>query len=179
APLTDRHRAQHEEFAEFVRREVAPHAAQWDRDQSIPPEVIAKMARCGYFGCTLPPEHGGQGWGAVVFGLLNAAFGRGSSALTNVLTVQAMVAMALVKWGSAAQKREWLPRLAAGEVIGGFALTEPDGGSALDTMATRFSRGAAGGRLTLNGSKKWISCAQFAGVFLVFGKLDDQPVACL
>src|SRR4051794_13326264 len=117
APLTDWHRNKHEEFVEFVRREVAPHAGDWDRDQAIPPEVIGKMGRQGYFGCTLPPQHGGQGWGALTFGLLNDAFGRGCPALTNVLTVQAMVAMALLKWGSAAQQREWLPRLAAGETI--------------------------------------------------------------
>src|SRR5262249_24999085 len=90
-----------------------------------------------------------------------------------------MVAMTLLKWSSAAQKREWLPRLAVGEVIGAFALTEPDAGSALNALATRFTRDRVGDSLTLTGRKKWISCAQFAGVFLVFGKLDDHPVACL
>ena len=121
--LTDWHKGKHEEFKTFVVLNVAPFAEQWDRDQRIPDSVIAKLAQCGYLGCSLPPEYGGQGWDVVTFGLLNEAFGRGSSALTGVLTVQAMVSMALLKWGTVQQKRTWLPPLAKGELIGAFALT--------------------------------------------------------
>jgi alkylation response protein AidB-like acyl-CoA dehydrogenase len=109
--------------------------------------------------------------------MLNEAFGRGSAALTGVLTVQAMVSMALLKWGTADQKRTWLPRLARGEIIGAFALTEPGGGSDLQSMVTRFTESSDG--LILNGSKKWISCGQFAAVFLVFGSLGERSVACI
>ncbi len=111
-----------EEFNAFVTRNVAPFAEQWDRDQQVPAGVISQMAQAGYLGCSLPPEYGGQGWDIVTFGLLNEAFGRASSALTGVLTVQAMVSMALLKWGTTEQKRRWLPPLAKGEMLGAFAL---------------------------------------------------------
>ena len=144
------------------RLNVEPFAEQWDRDQRIPDSVISKLAQSGYLGCSLPPDYGGQGWDIVTFGLLNEALGRGSSALTGVLTVQAMVSMALLKWGTTEQKRKWLPPLARGEMIGAFALTEPGAGSAIESLTTEFTRDPTGDRLILNGHKKWISCAQFA-----------------
>ena len=120
------------------------------------------LAKSGYLGCSLPPHYGGQGWDIVTFGLLNEAFGRGSSSLTGVLTVQAMVSMALLKWGTEEQKGRWLPPLAKGEMIGAFALTEPGAGSAIQSLATEFIR-AEGDHFILNGHKKWITCAQIAG----------------
>ena len=177
ALLTEWQRGKQKEFSSFVARNVAPFAESWDREQRIPGHVIAQMARAGYLGCSLPREHGGQGWDLVTFGLLHEAFGRGSSALTGVLTVQSMVWAALSKWGTAEQKRTWLGPLAKGKIIGAFALTEPAVGSAMQTLGARLDRNAGG--LVLNGTKKWISCAQFASVFLVFAKFDQQPVACL
>ena len=171
------HKGKHEEFKAFVARSVAPFAEQWDRDQRIPDGVIKQMAQGGYLGGSLPPEFGGQGWDIVTFGLLNEAFGRGSPALTGVLTVQAMVSMVLLKWGSLEQRRRWLPPLAKGETIAAFALTEPGAGSAMQSLMTNFTRSAQG--FVLNGTKKWISCAQSAAVFLVFGTLEGRSVACL
>jgi glutaryl-CoA dehydrogenase (non-decarboxylating) len=175
--MTDGHRGKHEEFKAFVRLNVEPFAEQWDRDQRIPDAVISKVAQCGYLGSSLPSEYGGQGGDIVTFGLLNEAFGRGSPALTGVLTVQTMVAMALLKWGTAEQKRTWLPPLAKGEMIAAFALTEPGAGSALQSLVTEFTQNSGG--LILNGTKRWISCAQFAAVFLVFGTLGGRSVACV
>src|SRR5713226_9442049 len=113
--LTDAQKAKHKEFKDFVALNVEPAAGQWDREQRLPDSVISTLARCGYFGCCLPPDYGGQGWDVVTFGLLNEAVGKGSSALTGVLTVQAMVSMALLKWGTEEQKHRWLPRLATGQ----------------------------------------------------------------
>jgi alkylation response protein AidB-like acyl-CoA dehydrogenase len=177
ATSPDPRAARHDEFNAFVARHVATCAEQWDRDQRIPDSVLGMMAHCGYLGCSLPRDVGGQGWDVVTFGMLNEAFGRGSAALTGVLTVQAMVSMALLKWGTADQKRAWLPRLASGEIIGAFALTEPGGGSDLQSLVTRFTETSDG--LILNGSKKWISCGQFAAMFLVFGTLGNRSVACV
>jgi alkylation response protein AidB-like acyl-CoA dehydrogenase len=177
--VTDTPTARHEEFKAFVGLNVEPFAAQWDRDQRIPSSVISTLARCGYLGCCVPEVYGGPGWDVGTFGLLNEALGRGSSALTGVLTVQSMVAMTLLKWGTDAQKRRWLPPLARGEIIAAFALTEPAAGSALDSLTTEFVQHPAGDVLTLNGRKKWISCGQFAGVFLVFGMMGPRSVACL
>lgn len=175
----DLSRPDYAEFKSFVALNVEPFAETWDREQAIPRAVIDKMAKAGYLGCTLPVEYGGQGRDVVTFGLLNEAFGRAFAALTGVLTVQAMVSMALAKWGTAEQRRRWLPALAKGEKIAAFAITEPGAGSALKSLATQFTQKAEGQPLVLNGSKKWISCAQFADLFLVFGMLGQRSVACL
>ena len=74
--LTDQQKAKHTEFKNFVTLNVEPFAEQWDRDQRIPDSVISKLAQCGYLGCSLPPDYGGQGWDIVTFGLLNEAFGQ-------------------------------------------------------------------------------------------------------
>jgi alkylation response protein AidB-like acyl-CoA dehydrogenase len=177
--LTDAQKSRHEEFKAFVKLNVEPFAEQWDREQRIPEAAISRLAQCGYLGSSLPRDFGGQGWDVVTFGLLNEAFGRGMSALTGVLTVQAMVCAALLKWGTPEQKRKWLPPLAKGEMIGAFALTEPGAGSALQSLVTEFTQKSESQPLVLNGSKKWISCAQFASVFLVFGKLGERAVACV
>jgi alkylation response protein AidB-like acyl-CoA dehydrogenase len=175
--LTDQQEVRHKAFKAFVTLNVEPFAERWDRDQRISDAVISLLAKSGYLGCSLPPHYDGQGWDIVTFGLLNEALGRGSPALTGVLTVQAMVSMALLKWGTKEQKETWLPPLAKGERIGAFALTEPGAGSDIQSLATGFI--PEGDHFILNGHKKWISCAQIADLFLVFGKLDQRPAACL
>ncbi len=176
-PLNDAQAQRFAEFEAFAAQHVAPQAAAWDRAQAIPRAALAALGAAGYFGVTLSREHGGQGWDAVTFGLLNESLGRFDSAFTDYVTVQAMVAMTLAKWGTTDQKREWLPALARGEKLGAFALTEPGGGSDLTAMNTQFIRTSDG--LTLRGEKKWISGGQLADIFLVFGKLGDLPLACL
>lgn len=178
-PLTAEQQKRRGEFEAFAAARVAPFAGEWDRAQEIPRTVISELARAGYFGATLPVELGGQGWDVVTFGLLNEALGRHDSALTGFVTVQSMVSMSLLKWGTPAQRGEWLPAIARGEKIGAFALTEPGAGSDLQALSTVFTLGAGPGELMLNGGKKWISCGQQADVFLVFGKLNDQPIAAL
>jgi alkylation response protein AidB-like acyl-CoA dehydrogenase len=175
---TEEQKARHGNFKAFVKENVEPFAEEWDREQKIPESVISMLARLGYLGCNVSPQYGGQGWDTVTFGLLNEALGRGSSSLTGVLTVQAMVSKALLKWGSVEQIQKWIPLLAKGEIIGAFALTEPGAGSDTDSLVTEFTQ-SRGDFLVLNGAKKWISCAQFASLFLVFGKLGERSLACL
>lgn len=176
--LTETQQAHQREFRGFVARHVAPFAADWDRAEKIPEASVKLIADAGYLGSTLPVKFGGQGWDTVTFGLLNEAFGRASAALTDLLTVQAMVSMTLLKWGSDEQKSRWLPPLARGEIIGAFALTEPGGGSDLQSLQTRFTE-CGGGAYRLSGQKTWISYAQSAGLFLVIGYAGSQPLACL
>src|SRR5438034_4238215 len=116
--LTGAQKGRHEEFKSFVRLDVEPFAEQWDREQRLPESVIDKLAKRGYLGCSLPREYAGQGWDTVTFDLLNEALGRGSSALSDVVTVQDMVSMALVDWGKSEQKRNWLLPLAKVVMIG-------------------------------------------------------------
>ena len=176
--LTEEQKDKYRNFKTFVNESVEPFAEQWDREQKIPESAILQLAKSGYLGCSLPTQYGGQGWDTVTFGLLNEALGRGSSSLTGVLTVQTMVSRALLKWGSVEQIQKWIPLLAKGEIIGAFALTEPGAGSDLDALVTEFTQ-SDDGSLVLNGAKKWITAAQLASLFLVFGKLGDRSLACL
>ena len=177
--LTDEQSALQAEFRAFAAANVEPFAGAWDRAQQIPESAIAQLGRAGYLGAIIPAEYGGQGWDMVTFGLLNEALGRSDSAFTGILTVQSMVSAALVKWGTPGQRERWLGPLAKGKIIGSFALTEPGGGSDLQAMTTEFRSNDQHGGLILSGEKKWITCGQVAGVFLVFGKLDQRPLACL
>lgn len=176
--LTDAQQARQREFREFVASHIAPFAADWDRAEKIPDATISRIAGAGFLGSTLPENFGGRGWDTVTFGLLNEAFGRASAALTDLLTVQAMVSMTLLKWGSDTQKSRWLPPLARGEIIGAFAMTEPGGGSDLQSLKTRFTE-SGGGAYRLDGQKTWISYGQTAGVFLVIGHAGPLPLACI
>ncbi len=175
--LNDKQRERYAEFTAFVSKHVEPHARDWDRNQRVPAAAISSIAAAGYLGCTLPEKFGGMACDCVTFGLLNEAFGRGMSSLTDLLTVQAMVSMTLLRWGTDQQKERWLRSLAKGEVIGAFALTEPGAGSDLTNLKTEFTQ--RDGVLTVNGVKRWISFGQNADVFLVFGKLENAPLACL
>ncbi len=175
--LTEQQEARRAEVRAFVAQYVEPAAADWERAQSVPREMVKLLGERGYLGTNLPREHGGQGWDVVSFGLLNEALGRVSSSLTSYVTVQSMVSMALLKWGSAEQKSTWLPRLASGQIIGSFAMTEPGTGSDLNAFKSEYTR--RGQSLILNGCKRWITCGQVSEIFLIFGKLEGQSVACL
>jgi alkylation response protein AidB-like acyl-CoA dehydrogenase len=177
--FTSQQAARYKDFKTFVTARVEGLAAEWDRDQKLPASVVSELAEAGYLGCNLPPDYGGLGWDTVTFGLLSEALGRGSSSVAVIVTVQTMVTMALLKWGTAEQKAKWLPILTKGKMLGAFALTEPGAGSATESLTTEFSQVPGSDHLVLNGTKTWISCAQMAGVFLVFGKLQQQPLACL
>ena len=176
--LTAEQAARYQEFKAFANDHIEPFAAEWDRDQQLSDGMIAALAERGYLGCILPQECGGKGWDTVTHGLLVEALGRASSSAALFLTVQTMVTTTLLKWGTADQKSKWLRPLATGKMLGAFAITEPGAGSATGSLTTDFTPGS-GDQLILNGTKKWISCAQTAGVFLVFGKLQQQPLACL
>ncbi len=178
-PYSPEQTARYEEFNDFVTREVAPVAAICDRQQTAPLDLLPVLARHGYFGSNLPTKHGGLGWDTVTFGLLCEALGRCSSSVAVYVTVQTMVSIGLMKWGTAEQKDRWLPQLASGKLLAAFALTEPGAGSAIESITTTFTQCRGTDDLLLNGSKRWISCAQTAGLFLVFGKCGEQPVACL
>ena len=177
--LTDAQAGRYAEFQAFAAESVAPFAAAWDRAEQIPAAAVQQLAATGYLGALVPEEYGGPGWDVVTFGLLNEALGRADSAYTGMITVQAMIAMALLKWGSPLQRDRWLRPLARGEIMGAIALTEAAGGSDLSSLALEFRRSADGSQFILSGEKRWVTSSQMAGIFLVFGKADGQSVAGL
>lgn len=167
----------YEQFIHFSRQKVVHQAAIWEREEAIPREMVEECAAAGYLGATIPQRYGGMGWGAVTYGLLNEAIGGASISLTGLLNVHTMVAQTLLKWGTEEQKQRWLPVLASGQAVGAFALTEPEAGSDIQAIATRYTR--SHDDFLITGTKKWITFAAAADVFLIFGKLDDAPVAAL
>jgi alkylation response protein AidB-like acyl-CoA dehydrogenase len=164
-------------FSAFVDEEIVPYAAQFDQEECIPPEIIEKVAQKKYLGAILPEEVGGLGGDMIAFGLLNEQIGRGCSSIRSLLTVHSMVAHVILRWGNQRQKKFWLHRLAAGESIAAFALTEPNVGSdakSVETTATPHGDG-----YIVNGQKKWITCGQIANLFLLFAQCEGKPVAFL
>ncbi|MCK5369428.1 MAG: acyl-CoA dehydrogenase family protein, partial [Cyclobacteriaceae bacterium] len=175
--LTKNQKDRYEEFKEFIKSNVEPNAFKWDYNEEMPDDFLSLFGKSGYLGSNIPTKFGGKGWDFVTFGLLNEAVGRGISSLTDLLTIQAMVSMTLIKWGTDEQKSKWLEPMARGEVIGAYALTEPNVGSAVQSLETKINK--KGDKYILNGCKRWTSYGEKADLFLIFGKDEDKSIACL
>ncbi|MEV1287624.1 acyl-CoA dehydrogenase family protein [Micromonospora sp. NPDC049679] len=153
--------------AEFVDREVTPHAAEWDRREAVDPGIVRKLGELGFLGLTLPEEHGGSGGDHLAYCLVLEELGRGDSSVRGIVSVSlGLVAKSIAAYGTEAQKRDWLPRLCAGEALGCFALTEPGTGSDAASLRTRAVR--HGDDWVISGSKIFITNGTLAEVALVF-----------
>ncbi len=175
--LTPQQSSQQSAFRAFVQTEIIPYADRFDQEEMTPPELIQKIAQQGYLGALAPVESGGIGMDMITFGLLNEEFGRGCSSLRSLLTVHSMMTYAILRWGNKQQKASWLPRLAAGDVIGAFALSEPNVGSDAKSIETQAEM--RGNTYVLNGRKKWITYGQIANLYLVFAQCDGRVSAFL
>jgi len=164
-------------FREFVNNEIIPNANRHDREERLPGELIIKLARQGYSGAMLPETYGGGSMDYITYGLLNEELGRGCASARGFMMMQNMVALALLKWGTDEQKERWLRKIASGEVVAAFALTEPDIGSDAMHIETTFTD--SGPSYIINGHKKWITLGQIADLFLVFGKIRGKLSAVL
>jgi glutaryl-CoA dehydrogenase (non-decarboxylating) len=175
--LTPQQRASQESFRAFVQAEIQPNADRYDREERVPIEIIQRMAREGYLGAIIPREYGGSELDMITFGLLNEALGRGCSSLRSLLTVHSMVSYALLRWGSKEQKTYWLPRLATGETLAAFGLSEPEVGSDAKSIKTSAVTSEQG--YTLQGHKKWMTYGQIAQLFLIFARNGSGTSAFL
>lgn len=156
---------------------AGPDAADWDARGAVPPEVVKAVARAGFLAADLPASAGGAGLLQAALGELCADLGGVCSALRALVTVQSMVAAAVFRWGTADQRARWLPPLAHGDVLAGFAATEPGAGSDLSAVAASAVREA--GRMRVRGRKLWVTFGQTADVFLVLAAGEGRPVALL
>ena len=161
---------------DFADREIAPHIARWDRESRLPVEVVHQMGELGLFGLTTPEEYGGSGLGLTGLTIAVEEIGRVDQSVG--ITLGAAVGLGvgtILDYGTADQKKTWLPDLVAGRRLGAFGLTEPLAGSdtakGLRTTATR-----TGDTWVLNGAKRWIGNATFADVVVIWAKdtADDQ-----
>ncbi|MFF5054672.1 acyl-CoA dehydrogenase family protein [Micromonospora sp. NPDC000663] len=155
--------------AEFVDRELVPHAATWDRRESVDPAVVGMLGDLGFLGLTIAESDGGSGGDHLAYCLVLEELGRGDSAVRGIVSVSlGLVAKSIAAHGSAAQRAEWLPRLCAGTALGCFALTEPDSGSDAAALRTRAVRD--GDDWLLTGTKTFITNGTTADVALVFAR---------
>jgi alkylation response protein AidB-like acyl-CoA dehydrogenase len=175
--LTSQQEQDQAAFGAFVDREIAPHAGRFDREEYLPPEIVGKLAQEGYWCAELSQEYGGAGMDMLTYGLLTEEIGRGCANVRNLIGVQGMVASAVLRWGSKEQKEHWLPKMAAGEIVAAFALTEPDVGS--DAKSIETTATPSGADYVLNGRKKWISFGQNADLFLLFAQCEGKTAAFL
>jgi butyryl-CoA dehydrogenase len=159
-------------FRDFAAKEVAPNAEELDHEEKPPLDVLRKAAQQGFLGATLPEQYFGAELDYLSYCLLLETLARDSmSVAVTLATHVSLVAMSILEHGTDAQKEEWLPLMAAGEVIGAFALTEPDAGSdAVHQSGSALQTRAAldGDEAILNGTKAWVTNGEIAGLFLVF-----------
>jgi len=175
ALLSGEELALRQRIRDFTAQRIKPDIARWYEDGVFPVELAPELGELGVLGMHLE-GYGCPGRTAVEYGLAAMELEAGDSGIRTFVSVQGSLAMtAIHTWGSEEQKQEWLPRMAAGEVIGCFALTEPTAGSDPSSMATYATRDGSGdnGGWILNGAKRWIGLASVAGVMVVWAMTED------
>ncbi|RSS52677.1 acyl-CoA dehydrogenase family protein [Streptomyces sp. WAC01280] len=159
---------------DFVAREVTPHAVAWDRAEEVDRAIVKKLGAVGFLGLTIPEEYGGSGGDHLAYCLVTEELGRGDSSVRGIVSVSlGLVAKTISAWGTEEQKRAWLPRLAAGEALGCFGLTEPGTGSDAGNLTTRAVRD--GDDYVVNGTKMFITNGTWADVVVLFARTGDTP----
>ncbi|MFJ2624193.1 acyl-CoA dehydrogenase family protein [Streptomyces sp. NPDC087532] len=159
---------------DFVAREIAPHAVEWDRAENIDKSIVKKLGSVGFLGLTVPEEYGGSGGDHLAYCLVTEELGRGDSSVRGIVSVSlGLVTKTIAAWGDEEQKRHWLPRLTAGEALGCFGLTEPGTGSDAGSLTTKAVRD--GDSYVINGSKMFITNGTWADVVLLFARTGDTP----
>jgi alkylation response protein AidB-like acyl-CoA dehydrogenase len=167
--LTDAQRELKERAAEFADREVAPHAAELDREDRVPFGTLEKMAEAGFMGLCVPEEYGGAGTDFLSYCLLLEEISRADAGLGATLAVHTSAGtMPIVAYGTEEQKARWVPELARGEKIGCFALTEAEAGSDAAAIKARAERVSGG--YVVNGTKQWITNGRVAGTMILFAR---------
>ncbi|MDH4842274.1 acyl-CoA dehydrogenase [Pseudomonas sp. BN505] len=158
---------------QFAQERLRPFAADWDRDHSFPAEAIQEMAQLGFLGMLVPEEWGGAATGHVAYAMALEEIAAGDGACSTIMSVHNSVGcMPILKYGNDEQKQRFLRPLASGEMIGAFALTEPQAGSDASGLRTRARR--EGDDYVLNGAKQFITSGNYAGVVIVFAVTDPQ-----
>ena len=175
ALYTNEERLIRDSVREFVRAEILPHVGDWWQDGHFPADLPRKFGEMGMLGVTLPEEYGGAGASATAYGLLNREVEYGDSGMRSFVSVQSSLVMyPLFTYGREALKRAWLPRLASGEAIGCFGLTEPDAGSDPGAMRTRCRR--VGDEWVVNGVKRWITSGSTSHVAVVWARDEEDGI---
>ncbi|MDH5397807.1 MAG: acyl-CoA dehydrogenase family protein [Cyclobacteriaceae bacterium] len=173
--LTEEHKLVRSAMRDFVKLEITPFIEDWCQKNYFPTEIVKKFGEIGAFGPTIPTEYGGGGMDYISYGLIMQEIERGDSGMRSTASVQGSLVMyPIYMFGSEEQKKKYLPRLASGELLGCFGLTEPDHGSNPSGMTTTFKD--MGDHYLLNGAKMWISNAPKADIAIVWAKNETGRV---
>ncbi|WP_018753415.1 acyl-CoA dehydrogenase family protein [Paenibacillus sanguinis] len=160
------------EAERFAEEKIGPRAREFDEAEVLADDLIQEMATRGYLTANLPREYGGLGLDPVHYGLFQQAIGKADCATRTLITVHsALCGESLLRWGNEEQKELWLPRMAKGETLAAFALSEPNVGTDAKSVETRYRK--VGDTYVLNGNKKWISFGDKADLFVVIAGNDQ------
>src|SRR5262249_21069893 len=158
---------------DYAQEKLFPRVIAANHEGHADPAIFREMGELGLLGSTIPEEYGGAGLGYVCYGLIARELERVDSGFRSMMSVQSSLVMyAIYAYGSEAQRRKYLPKLATGEMVGCFGLTEPDYGSDPGSMVTRAEKVAGG--FSLSGAKTWITNAPVADVAVIWAKLDGR-----
>ena len=173
--LSEEHKLVRDTARAWVKRAVSPIIEDYAQRAEFPQEILHGLAEIGAFGPTIPENYGGAGLDHISYGLIMQEIERGDSGVRSTASVQSSLVMYPIwAYGSEEQKQKYLPRLATGEIVGCFGLTEPNHGSNPGGMTTHFKD--AGDHYVLNGAKMWISNAPFADIAVVWAKNEDGRI---
>ena len=173
--LTEEHRLIQQTMRDFVLREISPNIEKWAQDAYFPKDIVRKFGEVGAFGPTIPTEYGGGGLDYISYGIIMQEIERGDSGMRSTASVQgSLVMFPIYQYGSEEQRQKYLPKLASGEWLGCFGLTEPDFGSNPGGMLTTIKDN--GDHFLLNGSKMWISNSPECQVAVVWAKNEQGRI---
>ncbi|WP_420318229.1 acyl-CoA dehydrogenase family protein [Ekhidna sp.] len=173
--LTDEHKLIRSSVRDFVKKEITPYIEGWAEKNHFPEEIVKKFGEVGAFGPTVPAEYGGGGLDYTSYGLIMQEIERGDSGMRSTASVQGSLVMyPIYAYGSEDQRKKYLPKLASGEMLGCFGLTEPNHGSNPSGMETNFKD--MGDHYLLNGAKMWISNSPKADIAVVWAKNEEGRI---
>ena len=173
--LSSEHQLIADAVREFTDTEIKPIIEEYAQRAEFPVHLIPKFGALGLFGATVPEQYGGGGTDYISYGIMCREIERGDSGMRSTISVQSSLVMwPILEFGSEKQKNKYLPRLAKGEILGCFGLTEPDHGS--DPAGMKSTLASTDGGYILNGSKMWISNAPFADIAIVWARDDNGKV---
>jgi len=173
--LTEEHKLIRETVRSYVKKEISPIIEEYAQRAEFPQQIVSQLGELGCFGPTVPEQYGGGGLDYISYGLMMQELERGDSGVRSTASVQgSLVMFPIYQYGSEEQRNKYLPKLASGEWLGCFGLTEPDHGSDPAGMLTNFKD--AGDHVILNGAKMWISNAPFSQVAVVWAKNDAGEI---
>ena len=173
--LNEEHKMVRESVRSYVKKEISPIIEDYAQRAEFPVQIVAQMGALGCFGPTVPEQYGGGGLDYISYGLMMQELERGDSGVRSTASVQgSLVMFPIYAYGSEAQRNKYLPKLASGEWLGCFGLTEPNHGSDPAGMLTNIKD--AGDHVILNGAKMWISNAPFAQVAVVWARDENNEV---